>query len=117
MRVAERLVIHGEPLAFRELCRRTVPRNARYLILDLDRTLHLARNMGELLGWEVVAWHAYGPEHLTKAEARRKPGRFFLDWRKPLAVLRYLLIGARLWAYPGLFYLFFGKLPGRLLPC
>jgi hypothetical protein len=113
MRVAERLVIHGEPLAFRELCRRTVPRNARYLILDLDRTLHLARNMGELLGWEVVAWHAYGPEHLAKAEAHRKPGRFFLDWRKPLAVLHYLLLGARLWAYPGLFYLFFGKLPGR----
>jgi hypothetical protein len=112
-RVAERLVIHGEPVDFRTLCLRTVPVNARYLVLDLDRTLHLARNMGELLGWEVVAWHAYGPEHLAAAEARRPRGRFFIDWRKPLAALRYLLIGARLWAYPGLFYLFFGKLPGR----
>src|SRR5512134_3466604 len=104
-RAAERLVIHGEPVDFRELCLRTVPANAKYLVLDLDRTLHLARNMGELLGWEVVAWHAYGAEHLAAAEARRSGGRFFVDWRKPLAALRYLLLGARLWAYPGLFYL------------
>ena len=55
-RVAERLVIHGAPVDFRELCRRTVPANTRYLVLDLDRTLHLGRNMGELLGFEVAAW-------------------------------------------------------------
>ena len=112
-RVAERLVIHGAPVDFRELCRRTVPANTRYLVLDLDRTLHLGRNMGELLGFEVAAWHAYGPAHLAAAEPRRPRGRFFFDWRKPLAALRYLVVGARLWAYPGLFYLFFGKLPGR----
>jgi hypothetical protein len=110
-RLADRLVIHGEPIDFRELCRRAVPANARYLVLDLDRTTHLARNMGELLGWEVGAYHAYGPEHLAAVEARRVPGRFFLDLRRPLAALRYLAIGARMWAYPGLFYLLFGKIP------
>ncbi|HET7752511.1 MAG TPA: haloacid dehalogenase-like hydrolase [Anaeromyxobacteraceae bacterium] len=113
MRVADRLVIHGEPIDFRTLCLRTVPTNAKYLVLDLDRTVHLARNMGELLGWEVGAWHSYGPEHLAAAEPRRPQGRFFIDWRHPLAALRYLFVGARLWAYPGLFYLLFGKLPGR----
>src|SRR5689334_1777181 len=109
-RLADRLVIHGEPIDFRELCRRAVPTDARYLVLDLDRTTHLARNLGELLGWEVGAYHAYGPDHLAAAEARRKPGRFFVDRRRPLAALRYLAIGARMWAYPGLFYLLFGKI-------
>ena len=28
-------------------------------------------------------------------------GRFFLEWRRPLALLRYLWIGARMWALPG----------------
>ncbi len=112
-RVVERLVIHGDPIDFRELCRRAVPPQTRYLILDLDRTLHLGRNMGELLGWELCARDAYGAERLAEVEHRRRPGRFFLDWRRPVALLRYLLIGARNWAYPGLFYLFLGKLARR----
>jgi hypothetical protein len=98
---------------FRELCRRAIPPDARYLVLDLDRTVHLGRNMGELLGWEVVAYRAYGPEHLAQAEPRRSPGRFFLDWRRPLATVRYLWLGAWIWALPGLFYLFSLKIPGR----
>jgi hypothetical protein len=82
-------------------------------VLDLDRTVHLGRNMGELLGWEICAWHAYGPSRLAEAEARRPASRFFLDGTRPLALLRYLAVGARMWAYPGLFYLFCGKLPSR----
>jgi hypothetical protein len=113
-RPVERLVIHGEPVDFRELCRRAVPSSTRYLVLDLDRTLHLGRNMGELLGWEVGARHAYGAAGLAAAEPRRRPGRFFLDARRPLALLRYLLIGLRMWALPGLFYLLFCKVPERV---
>ena len=75
IRPADRFVLHGEPKSFRELCRRAVPRDARYLVLDLDRTIHLGRNMGELLGWEVAAWHAYGRERLAEVDARRPPGR------------------------------------------
>jgi phosphoserine phosphatase len=110
-RVVDRLVIHGEPVPFRELCARAVPPGTRYLVLDLDRTLHLGRNMGELLGWEVCAWHAYGRDALAAAEPRRPRGRFFLDFTRPLALLRYLVTGARMWFYPGLYYLLFGKLP------
>jgi hypothetical protein len=106
-------VVHGDAIDFRELCRRAVPAGTKYLVLDLDRTVHLARNMGELLGWEVAAWHAYGPDHLAAAEPRRGPGRFFLDRRRPLAALRYLAVGARMWAFAGLYYLLFGKLPSR----
>ncbi len=113
-RVVDRLVIHGEPISFRELCQRAVPEETRYLILDLDRTVHLGRNMGELLGWELCAHQGYGLDRLREVEARRAPGRFFLDWRRPASMLRYLAITARAWALPGLFYLFCGKLPAHL---
>ncbi|HET9596805.1 MAG TPA: haloacid dehalogenase-like hydrolase, partial [Anaeromyxobacteraceae bacterium] len=111
-RFVERATLHGEAVTFRELCRRAVPAETRFLVLDLDRTVHLGRNMGELLGWEICAWHAYGAARLDAVE-RRRPGRFFLDRTRPLALLRYLALGARMWAYPGLFYLFCGKLPSR----
>lgn len=114
LRIVDRLTIHGGALDFRELCRRAVPEATRYLVLDLDRTLHLARNMGELLGWELCAYHAYGLERLAEVEARRPATRFFLDAARPWCLLRYLFIGARMWAYPGLFYLFCGKIPSRL---
>jgi hypothetical protein len=112
--VVDRLAIHGRPISFRELCQRAVPQETRYLILDLDRTVHLGRNMGELLGWELCAWHGYGLDRLVEAEARRAPGRFFFDWSRPASVLRYLAITTRMWGAPGLFYLFCGKLPAYL---
>jgi hypothetical protein len=113
-RMVERLVIHGAPVAFRELCRRAVPQDTRYLILDLDRTVHLGRNMGELLGWELCARDGYGPDRLAGAENRRRPGRFFFDWSRPASVVRYLAVTARMWALPGLFYLVTGKLAAQL---
>jgi hypothetical protein len=115
-RLVDRLSIHGEPVSFRELCRRAVPQDTRYLVLDLDRTVHLGRNMGELLGWELCARSAYGLDGLARAEDRRPPGRFFLDPSRPAATLRYLATGLRMWAVPGLLYLFTGKLPSRFEP-
>jgi hypothetical protein len=107
--VVERLEIHGAPIDFRTLCERVVPRDTRYLVLDLDRTLHLDRNMGELLGWELCALWGYGEDHLGRL-TRRPPGRFLLDFSHPRKLMRYLAVGGRIWAIPGLFYLLFGKL-------
>ncbi len=112
-RLVDRLVIHGPPISFRELCARAVPESTRLLVLDLDRTMHLARNMGELLGWELCAYQGYGPEHLP-AIAARPPGRFFLDRSRPSRAVRYLATTARMWGYPGLFYFLWGKLPSLL---
>lgn len=110
-RVVERVVLHGAPIDIRELARRAIPRSTRYLVLDLDRTFHLGRNMGELLGWEVSALKGYGDELLTSLEEKRGPGRFIFDWSSPAAVVRYMAAGLRMWAVPGLYYLVFGKLP------
>ncbi len=107
-KIVERLAIHGTPIDFRTLCERVVPPETRYLVMDLDRTLHLRRNMGELLGWELVALWGYGEDHLEKMD--RPPGRFLLDFSAPRKLLRYLAVGGRFWALPGLYYLVFGKL-------
>jgi hypothetical protein len=113
VKVVDRLVIHGTPISFRELCRRAVPEATRYLVLDLDRTVHLERNMGELFGWELCAFSGYGLDRLIEVEPRRSLSRMFFDWSRPSAMLRYLGATARTWALPGLFYLAFGKLPAR----
>jgi hypothetical protein len=115
-RVVDQLTLHGAPVDFRELCVRAVPAGARTLLLDLDRTVHLDRNMGELLGWEICALHGYGEDRLAALEAARKPGRFALDWSDPGALLRYVGVGARMWAMPGLYYFLWGKLAWASAP-
>lgn len=113
-RVVDELTLHGAPVDFRELCRRAFPAGARYLVLDLDRTIHLGRNIGELVGWEYCSRAAYGNGHGGDPGEDRSAGRFFLDARRPLASARYLALGARLWAYPGLFYFFWAKVAAKL---
>ncbi|MFO0554422.1 MAG: hypothetical protein U0271_38930 [Polyangiaceae bacterium] len=116
VRLVDRLVLHGEPLSFREVCRRAVPTTARYVVLDLDRTVHLGRNMGELLGWEMCAHAGYGDAYLDELEGRRGMGRVFVarsDW---LGSLRYLWLGARTWGLPGLYYLLWGKAAAHAAP-
>lgn len=109
-RVVDRFVLHGVPTDFRTLADRIVPKDARYLILDLDRTIHLGRNMGELLGWELCAHLAFGPEYMRRTAATRAPGRVGLDRKNLRGSLRFLALGIQVWALPGLFYLIWVKL-------
>ena len=113
-RLVESFWIAREPIAFRELCERAVPPDTRLLVLDLDRTLHLGRNMGELLGWEISAYRGYGPEYLTELEPRRRSGRMFIDLSHPLGALRYLWKSFWVWGPPGLFYLLWCKIAARV---
>lgn len=109
-RVVDSLRIHGVPVDFRTLAERVIPPDTRYLVLDLDRTLHLGRNMGELLGFEICARLAYGKGRLDAFADQRGTGRFAVDLADVGGTLRYAAIGARMWAFPGLFYLMWGKL-------
>ncbi len=114
MRVVDRFVDHGAPLSFRELCTRVLEEEHDYLILDLDKTTHLARNLGELLAWELCAHEVYG-ESITGRPVRRWfGGRVLLDWSQPTKVVRYLASGARRWAPAGIHYLVWGKLASRI---
>jgi len=112
-RVVDELVIHGDLTDFRALCERVVTPRTRYIVFDLDRTVHLGRNLGELMGWELCALAGYGGDHLRAVDGHRPPGRFIFEPRRPAATVRYFARGVRLWAYPGLLYLFGVKLGTR----
>lgn len=113
MRIADRVTLHGGYIDFRTLCQRVVSPDTRYLVIDLDRTVHFKRNVGELLGFELCAYLAYGEEDYRTVSQQAGRSRFMLDWSRPLSVLRLFSLGARLWAYPGLFYFLFGKMGYR----
>ena len=112
-RIVDRVWISREPLPFRELCERAVPPEARLVVLDLDRTLHLDRNLGELLGWEISAYRGFGPAYLTEIEPGRSPGRMVRAFRRPLSMLRYFWRSGGAWVGPGLHYLVWAKLASR----
>jgi len=114
MRVVDRFVDHGAPLSFRELCAQVLDDEQDYLILDLDKTTHLGRNLGELLAWELCAHDIYGESVSSRPLRRWFGGRVLLDWSQPLKLIRYLVAGARRWALPGMHYLVWGKLASHI---
>jgi hypothetical protein len=114
MRVVDRFVDHGAPLSFRELCASVLDAEHDYLVLDLDKTTHLGRNLGELLAWELCAYEAYGESGTERAVRRWFGGRVLVEWSKPAQLVGYLGAGARRWALPGIHYLVWGKLASRI---
>ncbi|MCA9519913.1 MAG: hypothetical protein KC609_03030 [Myxococcales bacterium] len=112
-RIVDAVQIHEQPLTPEQLFARVITDETKYLVLDLDRTIHRGINIGERFGWELVANQTYGIEYMQRADERRGASRFFFDWRSPLRSGHYLARGLRLWAYPGLYYFFFGKLASR----
>lgn len=86
----------------------------RYLVLDLDRTIHLGRDLGQELGWELCAYQGYGGEHFGRIEHLRRSRGFLLDLAHPLKTVRYLARSFKIWAYPGAYYGLWGKAAGRV---
>ena len=109
-RVAERFVAHGPPLSFRRLCSEVLSSRPSYLILDLDGTVHLRRNLGELLGWELSAYRAYGLPTMERLESGRHSARWLFDWGDPRRLVRYVIGAASDWTGPGMSYLLWSKL-------
>ena len=110
----DRLVHHGEVASFRELCGGILTPKTRFLVLDLDRTIHLGRDLGQDLGWELCAYQGYGREHFGRIEDRQQSGKFLLDWDHPRKTARYLARSLKIWAYPGVYYGLWGKAAARL---
>ncbi|MBU1238935.1 hypothetical protein KKF84_12435 [Myxococcota bacterium] len=105
-RIADRVVLHGEYLTAGDLFQKVITEKTKYLVMDMDKTIHLGRGLGELLGWEVPAYLFYGEAYMNSNETKRGTSRFTYDLHRPLTSLKYLLSGARQWTYPGLLYLF-----------
>jgi hypothetical protein len=85
----------------------------RYLVLDLDGTVHLRRNLGELLGWELSAYESYGLQTMELLEPGRRSARWLLNWGDPSQLARYLGRATLSWAMPGMRYLVWSKLASR----
>lgn len=113
-RVIDRFVVHGEPTCFRDLCREVLSTDTRYLVLDLDGTVLLDRNLGELLGWELSALRSYGLPTMDRLEHRRGGSRWLFDWGAPRELARYLAMSARSWSGPGAHYFIWSKLASRI---
>jgi hypothetical protein len=84
-----------------------------YLVLDLDGTVHLRRNLGELLGWELSAYRAYGLLTMERLESGRRSARWLLDWGDPRRLVSYVLGAAFDWTVPGMRYLLWSKIASR----
>lgn len=112
-RLVDNIRIHGAYMSGGDLLDLVISDKTKYLVMDLDRTFHFGRNLGELLGWEVSAASCYGEKYMERVDPKRTAGRFLFNLQNLPATLKYALRGGRLWAYPGLFYLFAGKLAAR----
>ena len=84
VRPVDQCVVHGKPVSFRTLCERVIPEHTDYIVLDLDHTVHLHRNMGEIFGWELSVRRAYDRDYLEEVAASRSPGRGYLDLKRQL---------------------------------
>lgn len=113
-RLVDRLVQHGELASFRDLGARVLSPMTRFLVLDLDRTIHLGRDLGEELGWELCAYQGYGGEHFGRIGHLQRSKGFLLDLDHPWKTARYLARSLRIWAYPGAYYGLWGKAAGRI---
>ena len=96
LRPVARYVVHGgcSPLIGR--VRELIPRDAQYVVLDLDKTVHFGVTIGEQLGWELIA----GGD-ATSEDAPLTP---YFSWRAPLASARHLALGLSRWGLAGLLY-------------
>ncbi len=112
-RHVERFVAHGAPVTFRQLCGEVLSQQTRYLVLDLDGTVHLRRNLGELLGWELAAHETYGLQTIERLEPQRRSARWLLHWGEPRQLAAYFARSAGAWAVPGTHYLIWGKIASR----
>jgi hypothetical protein len=95
-RLVDRYTVHEGCAPLVERVARIVPAEAHYIVLDLDRTVHLGLTIGECLGWEILS----DPTASTAVTE----GDGYLSGRHPLRTLRRLGTGVRNWGLPGLVY-------------
>ena len=54
-RIVDAYVVRDGSLPLRERIAELFPVDTEYVVLDLDRTVHLGVTIGERLGWEIIA--------------------------------------------------------------
>jgi len=104
-RAVDSYVVHGGCAPLADRIAELVPEDAEYVILDLDRTVHLGVTLGEQLGWEALT-----AQTDLADDAPLEP---FFTWRSPLRTARNLSLGLRRWGLAGAIYATTVKLGDR----
>lgn len=97
-RLVDRYLVHGGERPFAERIGEVLPPDVDYVVLDLDKTVHLGIAIGEQFGWEMIA-----ATDLDDAESAGDPPPI-VAWTRPLASGACVLRGIRTWSVPGLVY-------------
>ena len=95
-RLVDRYTVHEGCAPLVDRVATIVPDDAQYVVLDLDRTVHLGLTIGECLGWEILS----DPTASTPVIE----GDGYLNAGHPFRTLRRLGTGVRNWGLPGLVY-------------
>ena len=98
-RLVERYVVHDTCVPLSERVANILPRETEFVVLDLDRTVHLGVTIGERLGWEITV----DPACTEQADEPESPRPLF-SMRRPLRTAQSLTRGLRYWGAPGLLY-------------
>jgi len=99
-RVVDRYVVHEGRDRLGDRLVGVLPEDAEYIVVDLDRTVHLGITIGECLGWELLG-DPEGPSVHAPVDGEIGP---FFTMREPLRSARGLVRGVHHWGMAGLFY-------------
>jgi hypothetical protein len=98
-RLVERYVVHDSCVSLADRMASILPPEAEYVVLDLDRTVHLGVTIGERLGWEITV----DPACTEQPDEPEFPSPLF-SVHSPLRTVQSLTRGLRYWGAPGLLY-------------
>ncbi len=99
-RLVDRYTVHGGGAPLVARLADVLPADTEYLVLDLDRTVHLGVTIGERLGWEILG----DPDGWSDVASRSIELPPIFSIRYPLRSLAGLGRGMRHWGLAGLLY-------------
>lgn len=97
-RLVDRYTVYGGVRPLADRVAGLIPPEADYVVLDLDRTVHLGVTLGEVLGWEMLS----DPD-CKRPDDGRAPEPFFAA-RRPVGSTINFVRGLRDWGLAGLIY-------------
>jgi hypothetical protein len=110
-RLVDRYVVEDGRLPLAAHVKDLLPADTEYVVLDLDRTVHLGITIGERLGWELTA----DPECRPDGDCDEPAALFSV--RAPIRTMQILSRGTHYWGLPALTYACTVRLGNRSPAC
>lgn len=101
-RLVDRYTVHGGVAPLVERICDLIPPETDFVVLDLDKTVHLGVTLGEVLGWEILS-DPRCARAFVDSDAEADPEPFFA-LRRPVSSTVNFIRGLRDWGLAGLMY-------------